>query len=389
MNIIKLASAVEAWSAGQPAITVTPERCLHRRDKHSPCSACLDICPMNAITLDGEVALDLDSCIRCGLCLHECPVGVFEGENGTRRLLHCYTQLIDRERVEITCKHHPAPATGRGGIDAVISTNGCLSKLDPAAYLALFALGAKQVIVRLDACLNCPLGALCANITETIETARGFLGADAEALVVETEPAQKRKTRPVYSVNNPPVSRRGLFRMIAMQTENPIDALLGAEGEEGSALPETRRRLLAVLPHLPNSDPAATVADAGFTRLSADDHCNACELCARVCPTHALGFYLNDEAFALGFTPAACTNCGLCINLCEPKALQQAGQPTVGEILDDEPVMIYAGQVKRCRRCNTPFAGEGDLCPPCDFRQKNPFGLMMKKSPLADGKASS
>ena len=372
MNIIKLASAVEAWSAGQPAITVTPERCLHRRDKHSPCSACLDICPMNAITLDGEVALDLDSCIRCGLCLHECPVGVFEGENGTRRLLHCYTQLTDRERVEITCKHHPAPATGRGGIDAVISTNGCLSKLDPAAYLALFA-----------------LGALCANITKTIETAREFLGADAEELVVETEPAQKRKTRPVYSVNNPPVSRRGLFRMIAMQTENPIDALLGAEGEEGSALPETRRRLRAVLPHLPNSDPAATVADAGFTRLSADDHCNACELCARVCPTHALGFYLNDEAFGLGFTPAACTNCGLCINLCEPKALQQAGQPTVGEILDDEPVMIYAGQVKRCRRCNTPFAGEGDLCPPCDFRQKNPFGLMMKKSPLADGKASS
>lgn len=38
------------------------------------CGSCVDICPMNALSMDGAVVkVDLDRCIGCGLCIPTCP----------------------------------------------------------------------------------------------------------------------------------------------------------------------------------------------------------------------------------------------------------------------------------------------------------------------------
>ncbi len=39
------------------------------------CGICADVCPVEAISLDGGVALiDQDECTQCLVCLDECPV---------------------------------------------------------------------------------------------------------------------------------------------------------------------------------------------------------------------------------------------------------------------------------------------------------------------------
>lgn len=39
------------------------------------CGACVDACPVNAITVDGTVKVNADECIECGACLDTCPYG--------------------------------------------------------------------------------------------------------------------------------------------------------------------------------------------------------------------------------------------------------------------------------------------------------------------------
>ena len=48
-------------------------------DKCVGCSACVETCPVNALTMNGDkVAVDGDKCIDCGACLGACPTEALE-----------------------------------------------------------------------------------------------------------------------------------------------------------------------------------------------------------------------------------------------------------------------------------------------------------------------
>ncbi|MCK4563200.1 MAG: 4Fe-4S binding protein [Verrucomicrobia bacterium] len=45
------------------------------REECTGCSACVDVCPEEAITMDGDIAvIDAAKCTECGLCVDACPV---------------------------------------------------------------------------------------------------------------------------------------------------------------------------------------------------------------------------------------------------------------------------------------------------------------------------
>ncbi len=45
------------------------------KEECSGCSACMDVCPEDAITMDGDTAvIDAAKCTECGLCVDACPV---------------------------------------------------------------------------------------------------------------------------------------------------------------------------------------------------------------------------------------------------------------------------------------------------------------------------
>ncbi len=368
MNLAKLALAAERFAQSQPAITLAEMQCVHARDKSADCDRCVQVCPVGAIRLDNGVQIDADACIRCGLCLHTCPTGAISGKDDIQRLLYCASQLVDHEAVEIACALHPDPTSGDPKMDGVITMTGCLAALGASGYLSLVAQGVKRVRVRLDACAQCPLAPLQPEIEATIRQASELLEAVGKGQTVAVAaPVQRPKRRAVYSIKNPPVSRRGFFQAIG---QGARDFLPPLEGET------ERHRLINALSRLAPKNLDEPVWGSDFVALTASDACNACTTCARICPTGALEFARNDERFELTFSSAACVNCGLCINFCDPKALQRAGAPTVGELISPDPVVLHRGALKRCIKCNTLYAGNSDtgLCPVCDFRRKNPLG---------------
>jgi Fe-S-cluster-containing hydrogenase component 2 len=43
-------------------------------DKCFGCGLCVDVCPVEAISLEGDKAkVDEDKCTECGQCVEECP----------------------------------------------------------------------------------------------------------------------------------------------------------------------------------------------------------------------------------------------------------------------------------------------------------------------------
>mgnify|MGYP006302592711 CR=1 FL=1 len=45
-----------------------------KKKKCTACGACVDVCPVDAITLEDKAVVDADTCIDCGTCVDECPV---------------------------------------------------------------------------------------------------------------------------------------------------------------------------------------------------------------------------------------------------------------------------------------------------------------------------
>lgn len=369
MRLVNLALAAEQFAQSQPSITVDAMLCLHARDKEADCDRCVAACPAGAISLEDGLQVDANACVRCGLCLHICPTGALSAANNVHRLLYCVSQLVDRENIEIACPLHHNPDYGDPKVDAVITLTGCLATLGVSAYLSLAAQNVRRVRVRLDACDQCPLASLVPQIETTIRQASSLLKAlDRQQTVTVTEPVQRLKRRPVYSVKNPPVSRRGFFQVIGQRGRDILPSLDGDS---------ERDRLIAALRCLAPDNSEYAVPDDDFTTLSVTDTCNACTTCARICPTGALAFARDENSFQIAFMPSACVNCGLCLKFCEPQAINRQGAPTIGAIISDEPVVLYSGQLTRCRKCNTLFAAKSgeDLCTVCAFRARNPFGI--------------
>lgn len=372
MNLVKLALAAERFAQSQPPISLQPFQCIRARDKSANCDICVQACPAGAIRFENGIQVNLDACIRCGLCLHLCPTETFSGSDNVPRLLYCATQIVDHESLELVCSQHPAPELGDPKVDGVIATTGCLAALGVSAYLHMAARGVKQIRVQLDACAECPLELLQPQIETSMHNANKLLQAvGKKQVVMPATPVAKPKRRSVYYVKNPTVSRRGFFQALKHGARNFLPTLEGKS---------ERQRIIDALRQLAPRDMDQYVPGDIFAAFSVTEVCNACAICARICPTRALEFTSNDTHFKLAFSPAACINCGLCTRFCTPQALQRRGSPTVGELINPNPTVLHNGTLIRCKKCNTRFAGKpGEtLCPTCAFRQRNPFGATRK-----------
>lgn len=394
MNLIELALAAEAFVQQQPVIQQTTAQCVRTKNVHAACDRCAALCPTGAIRLDsGLPELTPEQCIKCGICLHTCPLGVFERPDGFQRLLSNAHGLREHQIVDIACVRHPAPQTTAPAVDGVVQTKNCLAELGVSAWVGLLAVGVEQVRVRLDACADCPLRVLYPSIEQGIAATRQLLSEldRAEAVVPVYAAEADWVERPLHHNTPARMSRRGLFASLVnpevaaqQQAINLID-----EGDGSDQLSRERRRLLNVLrlltEALPDLPEAVRVDGAGFVQLVVSDACNACGLCERVCPTAALHVTKTDDQFMVIFEAQRCLDCHLCVDYCEPRALEMYGAPSLRHVLDEAHLLLHTGQLRQCTRCKTQFAGSADqaLCPTCRFRREHPDGVRLPEAVLA------
>lgn len=371
-------------------IALQADRCLRSRDRFTDCALCLDACPVGALSWDEALSLDAGACAACGLCLHLCPVGAFSGDAGTAALLKTVARLAVQGTIELVCAQHPEAETGPGEADVALRINGCLAALGPSVVASLFALGVSAVVVRLDACNACPIGQVLPHIRQNLEKARRILwplGLDQQIVETGDEPGVADRPRLLHDAAALPISRRRLLRVLTPQPNSgaaqPFLLTDSPAAPAEKRVPPERLRLLAALERLPPADPQALcpapLAGQRFARITVNEACTACGVCAQACSTGALQLEFDDEPprFRLHFAPAICTGCDACLHLCDAGALERGPLLPFAELLTAGWIEIGSGGFQRCRKCGARFAGaapsEG-LCPVCAFRRANPFG---------------
>lgn len=63
--------------------------CVRHKVKKNPCQACIDACPLAAISLaEGNIVIDDAQCNRCGHCLFACPTDALENISPIKRHWH-------------------------------------------------------------------------------------------------------------------------------------------------------------------------------------------------------------------------------------------------------------------------------------------------------------
>lgn len=382
MNLIAVAEQVAAVE--RSAVTFDAAKCLHARDKFSQCEACLPACPVGAIQAGHPPTLEAEACVTCLACLPVCPTGAFGAEDAVPALLNCAARL-EPTTMELVCERHPKGEWGLPDVETAIRIQGCLAGLGVGGYLGLMALGFEKIVVRTDACASCAWAALQTQIASQIEQARRLLNpwGRSEALnLITSEATRGLVRRPVWAAQNPPLSRRDLFRLASRRGQTLMARAITQTTDPTARRPaRERQRVLTAIAHLPprpalEGEPG--IAPVGFADLWIADDCTACGVCARVCPTGALQFEREAESrYRLAFSAPDCIGCELCAHVCAPGALVVEPAPSFQHVFGRAmPVVLRQGELLRCEQCQAWFAAQPGTrrCPTCTFRRQHPFG---------------
>jgi ferredoxin len=385
VNFFNAAERLAAIDRSQ--VVLETERCLHVLDQFSTCEACFNLCPVEAIQPGKPPRLKTDLCVNCLACLPACPEGAYRADDAVPPLLQCLAHL--EGSVELVCEIFPEPETGMA--KNAVKIRGCLAGLGAAGYLLALALGKSHLLARLDACTTCELSGLSDLARHRVEEARRLLalrGLADRLTAVESLEDVALVERPLWDAENPPLSRRDLFRVVSRQGQMAAARAMLQDGvEPGKHTTRERRRILAAFNRLPAAEaetPVAAVlipagAEFGWVQVNAD--CTACGVCARACPAGALWLEEGEEeTFRLLFEPRLCTACGVCTHVCAPGALTLSAPESLAQVFGiAEPLTLFSGTYRRCTRCKTRFtAREGvTLCPVCTFRRATPFAAAL------------
>lgn len=396
MNFFTAAEKLAAIDRSK--VVLQTQVCLHALGNFSNCQACFTVCPLEAIQASKPPSLDESKCISCLACLPVCPAGAFRADDAIPNLLNCAARL-EAKSIELVCENHPQPELGLEESTAAIRIKGCLAGTGSGGYLGLLALGLDKVTVRTDACPDCPLGDLQAQIETQIQSAQKLLAPwkleNALQISGSSEP-HNLVERTIWEASNPPLSRRDLFRMATRQGQVAAARMLAADRPSGGKhASRERQRTLVAISHLP--EPAAessklSLEGMGFGMLQVSETCTACGVCVRACPTGALQFANEaDQHYQLTFQPEICNACRACTAVCRAEAIELQDAPTFEHVFGNPgPVLLHSGELARCDHCNTLYAARpgSHLCEICEFRLKNPFGAKMPPG-FASGKRLS
>lgn len=369
--MLQLPDLTELLEQFEPvAMSADTARCLNRRHKDVGCQRCL-ACPTGAITAGDPITLDAGRCVGCGLCASGCPVQAFRLDSPSQRDILRSISGAPAGALEFTCQRKGDPGFTRCGAIAVILLP-CLARLSVATLTAAAARGA--VWLDDEGCQDCPLGSVQYHYLGLVTAVNRALGLSETAAIHtyrlrQEGLASSATTALVLDPERPAYSRRDFFGALRREAARGLLGILSHPGDAnaraaGAPGREERALLVSLLGEAFFAGKEQDLSGLPFGSLAISAQCEACGLCAKQCPTGALGLKKDARHFVLSFTSAEClgTACRVCQLICPAGAAKVSSLAEARELRPGTTVPLLSGKLADCAVCGERFAhreGEG------------------------------
>ena len=341
-------------------VSYKPDICAHSRNTKTGCTRCLDVCPVSAISSDGDhVAIDPAICGGCGSCSSACPTGAVSYTlPGRQDLLNRLQALL------------PAYAKA-GGKDPWLLVHDEHHGAEMISMMARFGRGL-------------PANILPFAVNETTQIGHDFMtaalaiGASGVSLLIdpkrrdEAASLQDQKaiaTAMVHAMGyDEPESRIGIIDETdpdAVETvlwNLPKASQLTAHSFMASGDKRQVARTAAFLLNAdaPQSQDVIALPDgAPYGRISVNtDGCTMCLACVSACPMGAIRD--NPEMPQIRFVEQDCVQCGLCRTTCPESVITL--EPRFNLTNDAmSPAVLNEEEPAECTRCGKPFGTKSSI----------------------------
>lgn len=341
--------------------------CLNIRSGQELCRACEEVCPVEALQLDGRIKIG--DCVACGLCAATCPTGVLD------ELWPALGKVLGvskdpRPRLWVTCQQAVA-------FRDALRIN-CLGELTPELVLFLLNrnIGSISVLYDPAICERCDLRSGQRNWNTVLHKLSSIYPPESGRFEVHREiPDQAESEQSAVNF-----SRRTLLRSFSSEAQQTAANLLLGKNKKSShtyfaqGLSMRRQLFIYVLSHL--SPEQIDALEPGYLRHpEISQECTWCGSCSTLCPSGAMRLeVLDDGSKSLTVNPTECNLCGLCASICPITAI------TVDWEVDNDGLaqrqILLQGRQTKCHQCQSVFWTTAEnpksICPECSYRRSKP-----------------
>ncbi len=352
-------------------LTLDPAKCVRALAKFSECTHCVDICPVDIISVDNHLpSFNMSSCVGCGGCVAICPTEAFALDDFNQT--NFFFEFAQSQETLLSCKKN-IPCIAALSVD----------------HLTSLALLKEDVVCDIGHCDGCEIAEkLLPQIESNIEEANFILEA--------VESPKSIKMQKIGYENEEIESnddRRGFFRNMtlknAAKAKHDFDRRVEVEADEElrhevftedierlkqKGVPDKRKIFFTALKRAPEPSVYHVINadELSFTSMKTLDEetCTACQMCYRICPTAALTSDMKNSK--IDFDPFLCVKCHLCHDVCEPDSIALADTFDLKQFFEPEVKRLVSFTIRRCHECDNYFTYRGGevICHRCQVEEE-------------------
>ncbi|SMM98544.1 Iron-sulfur cluster-binding protein [uncultured Candidatus Thioglobus sp.] len=320
--------------------------CVHNRNKTELCQRCIDSCPADAISSNGDsVDVNPNLCHGCGGCSSACPTGAISyayptEEDTSKKLYVLVGSYLKNSGKQVKLLFHTAdneallPELESNTLPLAQEEIGSLGL---ETFLYAFCLGVENIIVH---CTDEPAQTIQVlhkqiNLTHKLLHSLGYQSQNAFVqLITDISQALDSDITPLSDTIGLIELSNKRNRIFAM-----IDFLY------------TNKQTQTPLSHCDFS----VSDDAYFGEVIINKElCTLCMACTSVCPPKALTSGNIDKPI-VNFQESLCVQCGLCVKSCPEEAMQLNSRLIFDNQQRTSQKILNADQPFRCVDCGKVF----------------------------------